>query len=163
MGFENSRRFGQGLMVMLTAVNKPWTAMGALALLTVGWAHLAQAIQGSEPISFNNQIQPILSEHCYPCHGPDSATRKPKKNPMRLDREQYAFEPRVEGKPVIIRGDPKASELVRRIKATDDDIMPPASEHKPLKPDQIVLLDKWVAQGAKYEKHWSLIPPARPQ
>src|SRR2546426_1589116 len=122
-----------------------------------------RAAQSTDKISFNNQIQPILSEHCYPCHGPDSATRKPKKNPMRLDREQFAFEPRVEGKPVIIRGDPKASELVRRIKATDDDVMPPASEHKSLKPDQIVLLDKWVAQGAKYEKHWSLIPPARPQ
>src|SRR5438093_12289155 len=90
----------------------------------------ARAAQAADKISFNNQIQPILSEYCYPCHGPDSATRKPKKNPMRLDREQFAFEPRVEDKPVIIRGDPKASELVRRIKATDDDVMPPASAHK---------------------------------
>src|ERR671928_112712 len=71
-------------------------------------------------ISFNNQIQPILSEYCYHCHGPDSAARKPKKNPLRLDREQFAFEPRDNGKPVIIKGDPKNSELVRRITATDD-------------------------------------------
>src|SRR2546426_9748941 len=156
MGFENSRRFGQGLMVMLTAVNKPRTAMRALALLTVGWVHLAHAIQGSESISFNNQIQPILSEYCYPCHGPDSATRKPKKRPLRLDREQFAFEPRENGKPVIIKSNAPASELIRRIMAKDDDIMPPASEHKTLKPEEIVLLEKWVAQGAQYEKHWSL-------
>src|SRR5438477_445771 len=162
MGFENLRRFGQGLMVMLTAVNKPWTVRCALALLSVGWGHFACVVQAAEKISFNNQIQPILSEYCYPCHGPDSAARKPKKNPMRLDREQFAFEPRVEGKPVIIKGDPKASELVRRIKATDDDVMPPASEHKTLKPEEIALLEKWIAQGAKYEKHWSLIPPSRP-
>jgi hypothetical protein len=134
-----------------------------LVLLLLAFAQTSGAAEPAGKISFNNQIQPILSEYCYPCHGPDSATRKPKKNPMRLDREQFAFEPRVEGKPVIIRGDPKASELVRRIKATDDDVMPPASEHKSLKAEQIVLLEKWVAQGAKYEKHWSLIPPARPR
>src|SRR5262245_11715494 len=67
------------------------------------------------PVSFNNQVQPILSEHCFPCHGPDSATRKPKKRPLRLDREQFAFEPRDDGKPVIVKGNLKASELVRRL------------------------------------------------
>ncbi|MDB6077985.1 MAG: hypothetical protein JWO82_1732, partial [Akkermansiaceae bacterium] len=29
-----------------------------------------------ETISFNDQIQPILSEYCYHCHGPDSGTRE---------------------------------------------------------------------------------------
>jgi hypothetical protein len=113
------------------------------------------------PISFNNQVQPVLSEYCYPCHGPDSATRKPKKRPLRLDREQFAFEPRDDGKPVIIKGDPKASEVVRRIEATDDDVMPPLSQHKPLKAEQIELIKRWIGEGAKYEKHWSLIPPVR--
>src|SRR6266478_1129839 len=116
----------------------------------------------SDMISFNNQIQPILSEYCYPCHGPDSATRKPKKRPLRLDREQFAFEPRDDGKPVIIKGDAKASEVIRRLKATDDDVMPPASEHKKIKLEEIALIEKWITQGAKYEKHWSLIPPSRP-
>ena len=113
-------------------------------------------------ISFNNQIQPILSENCYACHGPDSSGRKPKKHPLRLDRETFAFEPRDDGKPVIIKGDPGASELVRRIRAKDDDRMPPASQEKSLKPEQIALIEKWIEQGAKYEKHWSLIPPKRP-
>src|SRR4051794_27532300 len=123
----------------------------------------SRAGQAGTAVSFNNQIQPILSEYCYPCHGPDSSTRKPKKHPMRLDREQFAFEPREDGKPVIIKGDPKSSELVRRVKATDDDIMPPASEHKTIKPQEIALLEKWISQGSQYEKHWSLIAPARPQ
>src|SRR2546427_1742230 len=115
-----------------------------------------QAAQATDKISFNNQIQPILSEYCYPCHGPDSATRKPKKRPLRLDRELFAFEPRENEKPVIVKGDPAASEVMRRLKATDDDVMPPASERKKVKPEEIALIEKWIAQGAVYEKHWSL-------
>jgi hypothetical protein len=121
-----------------------------------------RAAQTTDRISFNNQVQPILSEYCYPCHGPDSATRKPKKHPMRLDREQFAFEPREDGKPVIVKSHPETSEVMRRLKATDDDIMPPASEHKKVKPEEIALIEKWIAQGAVYEKHWALIPPVRP-
>src|SRR2546422_11308801 len=133
-----------------------------LALDATAWAASLQAAPVGAKISFNNQIQPILSEYCYPCHGPDSATRKPKKRPLRLDREQFAFEPRENGKPVIIKSNAKDSEVMRRLKATDDDIMPPASEHKKIKLEEIALIEKWIAQGAKYEKHWSLIPPSRP-
>src|SRR6266436_9880346 len=133
------------------------------ALLLLGFLPGLPAADQPSAISFNNQIQPILSEYCYPCHGPDSSTRKPKKHPLRLDREQFAFEVRDDGKPVIVKGEPKSSEVVRRIKATDDDIMPPASEHKTIKPQDIALIEKWIAQGAKYEKHWSLIPPTRPE
>jgi hypothetical protein len=120
------------------------------------------AAPAAAPISFNNQVQPVLSEYCYPCHGPDSATRKPKKHPLRLDREQFAFEPRDDGKPVIVKGDPNSSEVIRRLKAKDDDVMPPASEHKTVKPSEIAIIEQWITQGAKYEKHWSLIPPSRP-
>src|SRR5437667_10759103 len=133
-----------------------------LALGVTAWAASLQAGPVDAKISFNNQIQPILSEYCYPCHGPDSATRKPKKHPLRLDREQFAFEPRDECKPVIIKVDAKGSEVLRRLKATDDDVMPPAGEHNKVKPEEIALIENWIAQGAKYEKHWSLIPPSRP-
>jgi hypothetical protein len=128
-------------------------------LLPAGRAHAGPA---DGKVSFNGQIQPILSENCYPCHGPDSSARKPKKHPLRLDRESFAFEPREDGKPVIIKGDPGMSEMVRRVRVTDDDRMPPASEQKSLPPEEIALIEKWIAQGAKYEKHWSLIPPSRP-
>jgi len=131
-----------------------------VAALAAAGPLCAWAAEGK--ISYNNQIAPILSENCFHCHGPDSAARKPKKLPLRLDREEFAYESREDGKPVIIKGDPKASELVRRITATDDDIMPPAWEQKKLKPEEIALLEQWIAQGGKYEKHWSLIPPARP-
>src|SRR6478752_8056923 len=65
-----------------------------------------------EKVSFNEHIQPILSEKCYHCHGPDSGTRAPKDAPLRLDREENAFAPRENGKPVILKGNPKDSLLV---------------------------------------------------
>ncbi len=131
-------------------------------LLAVAALDPRDASAAGATISYNNQIGPILSEHCFHCHGPDSASRKPKKHPLRLDRDEFAYEARDDGKPVIIKGDPEASELVRRITATDDDVMPPTVEHNPLKTAEIDLLKQWIAQGGKYEKHWSLIPPVRP-
>ncbi len=120
------------------------------------------ALPAGAPISFNTHIQPILSENCYHCHGPDSGTREPKKEPLRLDREKHAFEPREDGKPAIIKGDAGASLLVRLIKSKNpDDVMPPPKSHNQLTADEIALLEKWVDQGAVYEEHWSFIPPQR--
>jgi hypothetical protein len=117
-----------------------------------------------ETISFNDNIQPILSEYCYHCHGPDSGTREPKKAPMRLDRMDQAFAPRENGKPVIIKGKPEESLLIKLIREKDPDaVMPPPSSHKVLQPREIALLEKWVAQGAPYEQHWSFIPVKRPE
>ena len=120
------------------------------------------AVVDDTPISFNESIQPILSENCYHCHGPDSGTRKPKKDPLRLDREKFAFEVREDGKPVMIKGDALASLLVQRIRSKDpDDVMPPPESHNQLEPGEIALLERWVAQGAKYEEHWSFVPPEK--
>jgi mono/diheme cytochrome c family protein len=118
---------------------------------------------GEAAVSFNESIQPILSENCYHCHGPDSGTREPKKEPLRLDRENFAFEKRKDGKPVIIKGDAGASLLVRLIKSKNpDEIMPPTKGHNHLTPEEIALIERWVDQGAVYEEHWAFIPPQRP-
>jgi hypothetical protein len=132
-----------------------------LAAVLAALAFPCAARAAGETISYNNQIGPILSEHCFHCHGPDSAARKPKKHPLRLDRADFAYELRDDGKPVIIKGDPAASELVLRITATNDDVMPPDSEQKPLSPDEIALVKQWISQGGKYEKHWSLLAPVK--
>ena len=116
-----------------------------------------------EGISFNRQIQPILSEYCYHCHGPDSGTRKPKSEPLRLDRAQFAFAMRDGGKPAIVKGDAAASPAVQRMRTTDpDELMPPPDSHKTMKPEEIALLEKWIAEGATYEEHWAFIPPVKP-
>ena len=114
-------------------------------------------------VSFNEHIQPILSEYCYHCHGPDSGTRKPKDAPLRLDRPEEAFKLRENGKPVIIKGDASASFLVKRIHSSDEEeVMPPPESHKTLSPREIALLEKWIQQGANYQPHWSFAALTRP-
>jgi hypothetical protein len=115
-------------------------------------------------VTFNKDIQPILSEYCYHCHGPDSATRLPKEEPLRLDRAEDAFAPRKgTGKPVIVKGDAQASRLMELIRHADPEVrMPPPEGHKVMQPREIALVERWIQQGAGYEPHWSLVPVKRP-
>lgn len=111
-------------------------------------------------ISYNRDIRPILAENCFACHGPDSASRKAG---LRLDRFEDAIAERKDSKHAIVPGKTDESEAIRRIFATDeDDIMPPPKSKKVLKPEEKELLRRWIADGAKYEAHWSFIAPERP-
>jgi hypothetical protein len=114
-------------------------------------------------ITFNEHIQPILSENCYHCHGPDAGTRAPKDAPLRLDIEEEAFAPRENGKPVIIKGNPDESLLMKLIRTSDPSIkMPPPEGHKVLKERDILLIEAWIRQGAVFEDHWAFVPVKRP-
>ena len=111
-------------------------------------------------LSFNEHIQPILAENCFHCHGPDSSTRKAQ---LRLDRAEFATTAREDYDASIVPGKPEASPLIERLLATDpDEIMPPPESHKTLKPAEIALVKRWIAEGAEYQEHWSFLPPARP-
>ncbi|MDB6077354.1 MAG: Planctomycete cytochrome [Akkermansiaceae bacterium] len=122
------------------------------------------AVQLPREITFNEHIQPILSEHCYHCHGPDSGTRKPKESPLRLDLEADAFAKRENGQAVIVKGDPDHSLLIKLVKTGDEKkVMPPRESHKDLKPQEIALLEEWIRQGAKYEPHWSFAAIRNPE
>ncbi len=109
------------------------------------------------PLEFNRDIRPILSDHCFACHGPDPATREAD---MRLDTEHGLF---ASDAAPVVRGDAAASPLVQRITSDDvDERMPPAEFGKDLSPEQIDILQQWVAQGAPWQGHWSFQPIRRP-
>jgi len=111
-------------------------------------------------VEFNRDIRPILSDHCYTCHGPDQNKRQSK---LRLDVESIAKSD-LGGHFAIAPGDPASSELVRRVSSNDTARrMPPAySGAAKLSDREIDRLSRWIAQGAGWQKHWSFIPPARP-
>jgi mono/diheme cytochrome c family protein len=128
-----------------------WLALSLLA----GFA--ATATAADPKLEYNRDIRPILAENCFACHGPDSAARKGR---LRLDLredalEREAFEP----------GKPDESKLIQRIllPETANGKMPPAASHKVVKPQQLAILKKWIAQGGEYQLHWSFITPKRPE
>jgi mono/diheme cytochrome c family protein len=116
----------------------------------------------AEPaIDFTRQIRPILSENCFACHGPDEKARKAK---LRLDTKDGAFAKlaRSEGF-AIVPGKCDDSRLVERVESADPSfVMPPPKIGKTLKPEQIALLKKWIAQGAPYTTHWAFEVPKKP-
>ncbi len=110
---------------------------------------------------FNRDVRPILSNHCYQCHGPDSASREAG---LRLDKRDEALAELESGVRAIVPGDADASEILRRITHPDpDSLMPPVEVGKPLSPEQIETLRRWIESGAEYQQHWSFVPPVRPE
>jgi hypothetical protein len=115
----------------------------------------------AQNIDFRKQIQPILSEHCWQCHGVDESTRE---GNLRLDLRESAIAGGESSKLAIVAGKASESEMIRRILSDDPDhVMPPPSLQKPLSKEQIELLQGWIDQGAQYDKHWAFIPPSRSQ
>jgi len=128
--------------------------LGAVGWLS--WPALAAFSQALPELKYNRDIRPILAENCFRCHGPDSAARQAE---LRLDQRDVAVE-----RGAIVPGDPAASELIRRINSDDpEEQMPPPSSRRQLTAEQKETLRRWIAEGAAYEPHWSLIPPVRPE
>ena len=136
-------------------MRKPFLALLAL---------LAAPAFGADAVQFNRDIRPLLADHCFHCHGPDPGTRKAG---LRLDTEAGFFAPRADKQgnqepPTIIKGQPEKSTLYQRMLSKDEDeIMPPPETHKPLKPEQIALVRRWIEQGAPWQPHWSLVAPRK--
>lgn len=125
-------------------------AAGLILSASVVWAE----------VSFNRDIRPIMSDTCFRCHGPDKNARM---GELRLDLREEALKPASSGKVPIVPGKPEESEIVRRIFSTDAaQVMPPEFAHKRLTPAQKETIRQWVAEGARYEGHWSFQPVRRP-
>jgi hypothetical protein len=103
-------------------------------------------------------VRPILSQNCFSCHG-----RGLQKAGLRLDLEKAAYDPIPDDKSkrAIVPGNPRKSELYRRITSTDPDHkMPPKEAHKTLSARDVAVIERWIVQGAQYKQHWAYIAPA---
>lgn len=107
-----------------------------------------------EQIVFNRDVRPILSENCFSCHGPDAAHRKGK---LRLDVREDAL-----AREAFVPGKPRDSNVVERIRSRDEDeVMPPPDSHKTLSERDRRIIERWIEQGATYQKHWSYEAPVK--
>lgn len=106
-----------------------------------------------EPINFSRDIRPILSDKCFACHGPDEKTNE---SGVRLDLEKAAKDS------AIVAGKPDESAIIERIASKDPELaMPPVGTGKVVSDEELKLLKRWIAEGAKYEAHWAFVAPKK--
>ena len=126
-----------------------------LALLSQATAE-PPAGPDDQRIDYGSTIAPLLSRHCLQCHGPDADQRQAG---LRLDSRRSAIDKLNSGSTAIVPGQPLESELLKRVKSTGSDRMPPEDHGAPLSKDEIDKLAAWIQQGAVWESHWSFTPP----
>lgn len=135
-------------------------ACGLVALLAL-CAPLAACEETPPPIAelldYQRDVQPILANHCFGCHGPDPSTRAAG---LQLDTFEGATADRGGGQFAIAPGDPDRSLLLDRVARTDAARMPPAPA-RALSAEEIDTLRRWIAQGAPYGRHWAFEPIAQ--
>ncbi|HYV28084.1 MAG TPA: DUF1549 domain-containing protein, partial [Candidatus Eisenbacteria bacterium] len=118
-------------------------------------------------VDFVKDIQPILANHCYSCHGPEK-----QKNDLRLDVKSIALQGGVSG-PVIMPGRSAESKLIQFVSGYPQEMLMPQKGER-LSPEQIGLLRAWIDQGAKWPEgldpknyvnkrdHWAFKTPVSP-
>ncbi len=113
----------------------------------------AASAPAQEKVDFARDIRPILSNHCFKCHGPAK-----QESGLRLDDRERATRHKI-----IVPGKPAESKLLTRVQSDDaDERMPPPEAGERLKPDQVAALKKWIEQGAEYAPHWAFVKPKQP-
>ena len=115
-----------------------------------------------ETIDFNFHVNPILSDKCFACHGPDDKQRKAN---LRLDTKEGLYQMTEDLiKRVIDLDNLEESEMIRRIFHENKSIvMPPPESNLSLSEYEKNILKKWILQGAEWKKHWSFIKPEKPE
>lgn len=126
------------------------TPKSAVKLLLATGCALSGAVQvtAQATVDFVRDVRPILSQHCFACHGPDRHSREAD---LDLSRRETALA-------VIVPGVTDESVLWHRINDQEDP-MPPRAAHNELSAEQVDVLRRWIAAGASYAPHWAFVDP----
>jgi hypothetical protein len=102
------------------------------------------SVDPSNRAYYGVHVAPLFSRSCVSCHRAEKH-----KGELRLDSYEQLMRGSEDG-PVVVPGDPKSSDLMRRLRLppSDDDSMPSDGD-KPLTPEEIQMIDHWIAAGAK--------------
>ncbi len=112
----------------------------ALAVVLAGSASAAAQQPAAKPVSFHNEIHPILQRKCQGCHQPAKPNGK-----LVLTTFDFLLQGG-EGGAIVEPGKPDESTLVEQITGS-----PPAMPKNapPLSAAEIELIKRWIAEGAK--------------
>lgn len=106
-----------------------------------------------EKIDFSSQVKPILNKRCISCHGGVKQN-----GGFSVLFPEEAVDTLESGKFAIIPGDPKHSEMIRRINESNPELRMPYKE-EPLTKEEIRIMTRWVEQGAQWGDHWAYSAP----
>jgi hypothetical protein len=126
--------------------------IGLAVAITMAQARPVLAQEEPTAVDYNRDVRPILSNHCYHCHGPDAGSRQAD---LRLDTP--------DGARAALVAENGLSKLIARVESSDPfEIMPPPEAKKPLSAQQIEVLRRWVAADAPWGQHWAFEPLVAP-
>lgn len=138
----------------------------AAAAAPLGLAHAVLSAQPAATVDFVTQVEPLLREHCYECHGEKKGRGK-----LRLHIRDLALKGGSTG-PLLVPGDGAQSYLVQRLRGEGgEDQMP--LDKPPLSDAQIALVQRWIDEGAEWpapagtaapqtvEEHWAYVAPKK--
>lgn len=121
----------------------------------------------ADDVDFQRDIQPILEERCWHCHGEDE-----QESGLRLDLRPTMLRGGDSGLATIVPGHPEKSYLIEVINHVDKDMTMPPDEDK-LPAREIALMTRWIQEGAVWpgqmdatvkldSDHWAFQPVERP-
>lgn len=123
--------------------------------ISLSFLFLSHSLNGE--IDFARDVRPILNANCTACHGGVKEAGE-----VSFIYRELALGKGESGNPVIVPGNPDASEMIKRIESTDPDEIMPKPEHGPaLAKFQIDILRQWIKEGAKWGEHWAFVQPEK--
>ena len=131
-------------------------------VVVIGVATLVLAAMGSPPgrgqarVDFARDVQPLLKERCFECHGPTKQM-----NGYRLDRRSVALAGIT--RPNIVPRSSDSSRLYRRVVSPEFGTQMPPDD--PLAQDEIEVIKRWIDEGAEWPDAFAndqALPPQDP-
>jgi mono/diheme cytochrome c family protein len=128
------------------------------------------ALQGpaaAEPVDYARQVKPILTAHCYACHG-----ALQQKGGLRADTAASLRDGGTHG-PALVPGDSGSSGLIAHVTGSGGARkMPPPGVGEALSDKEVAVVRAWIDQGAAApadekpepdpREHWAFRTPTRP-
>ena len=144
---------------LLSFFNRIHPAKTIRCLFFCGFVWCGNLLSAHEKIDFSQDIQPIFSQKCLSCHGPDQQEAG-----LRLDLREGTLVELDSGAHAIVPGSAETSELIRRLTTDDvDQRMPPVGEGESLSKEEIEAIRSWISAGAPWSVHWAYRKLQRPE